>query len=138
MISDTTEPELDIVDELRFFAEACEAKEIAVAMLSGRTFAAAALEIERLRSEISASVPIDDDSVKDSRDSVEDPSDHADPPKRLHTRCEDLTLAVELEIKRLRGMVVYWCNAEERLNGLPSDYYENAAYALDKLRKLVK
>ena len=138
MISDTTEPELDIVDELRFFAEACEAKEIAVAMLSGRTFAAAALEIERLRSEISASVPIDDDSIKDSRDSVEDPSDHADSPKRLHTRCEDLTLAVELEIKRLRGMVVYWCNAEERLNGLPSDYYENAAYALDKLRKLVK
>jgi len=35
-------------------------------------------------------------------------------------------------------MVVYWCNAEERMDGEPCDYYENAAYALDKLRKLVE
>lgn len=138
MISDMTESELDIVDELRFFAEACEAKEIAVVMLSGRTFADAVDEIERLRSEIGASVPIVDDSTEDSHDSAEDLSDHADLPKRLHTRCEDLTLGVEREIKRLRSMVVYWCNAEERMDGRPCDYYENAAYALDKLRKLVE
>lgn len=138
MTSDTTEPELDIAEELRFFAEAADSEALVVTMLSGRTFADAADEIERLRSEIGASIPIGDGSVEDSHDSAEDLSDHADPPKRLHTRCEDLTLAVELEIKRLRGMVVYWCNAEERLDGLPCDYYENAAYALDKLRKLVK
>jgi hypothetical protein len=45
-----TEPELDIVEELRFFAEACDADGITVAMLSGRTFTDAADEIERLRS----------------------------------------------------------------------------------------
>ena len=138
MTLDTTEPELDIVDELRFFAKACETEGIAVAMLSGRTFADADNEIERLRSQIGASVPIDDHSTEDSHDSAEDLSDHADLPKRLHTRCEDLTLGVEREIKRLRSMVVYWCNAEERMDGRPCDYYENAAYALDKLRKLVE
>jgi hypothetical protein len=78
MTSDTTEPELDIVEELRFFAEACDADGIAVAMLSGRTFTDAATEIERLRSEIGTSVPIDDDSIGDSRDSAGDLSDRAE------------------------------------------------------------
>lgn len=74
----TTEPELDIAEELRFFAEAAESEALVVTMLSGRTFADAADEIERLRSEIGASVPIDDDSVKDPHGSIEDLSDHAD------------------------------------------------------------
>lgn len=45
----TTEPELDIVEELRFFAEAADSEALVVTMLSGRTFADAADEIERLR-----------------------------------------------------------------------------------------
>jgi hypothetical protein len=49
-----TEPELDIVEELRFFAEASDADGIAVAMLSGRIFADAADEIDRLRSLVAA------------------------------------------------------------------------------------
>ena len=78
MTSDTTEPELDIAEELRFFAEAADNEALVVTMLSGRTFADAADEIERLRSEIGASVSIDDDSVEDPHDSIEDLSDHAD------------------------------------------------------------
>lgn len=78
MTSDTTEPELDIAEELRFFAEAADNEALVVTMLSGRTFADAADEIERLRSEIGASVPIDDDSVEGPHDSIEDLSDHAD------------------------------------------------------------
>lgn len=46
-------PELDIVDELRFFAEAADSEAVVVTMLSGRTFADAADEIDRLRSIIS-------------------------------------------------------------------------------------
>ena len=130
--------ELDIVEELRFFAEASETDGITVAMLSGCIFADAADEIERLRSEIGTSGPIDEDLDVKPHDSSVNVNNHADPSKCLHTRCEDLTLARELEIKHLRSMVTYWCNAEERLDGLQSDYYENAAYALDKLRKLVK
>lgn len=41
--------ELDIVEELRFFAEAAETKGIVLTMLSGETFNEAADEIERLR-----------------------------------------------------------------------------------------
>jgi hypothetical protein len=47
--------ELDIVEELRFFAEAADSNEIAVTMLSGRTFTDAANEIERLRKALSYS-----------------------------------------------------------------------------------
>jgi hypothetical protein len=134
-----TDKELEIVEELRFFAEAADTEALVVTMLSGRTFADAADEIERLRSEsIGMITPIGDDSDGNSQDSSVNVNDHADPPKCLHTRCEDLTLAKESEIKHLRSMVVYWCNAEERMDGRPCDYYENAAYALDKLRKLVE
>jgi hypothetical protein len=41
--------ELDIVEELSFFAEACDSEAIVVTMLSGRVFEDAAKEIESLR-----------------------------------------------------------------------------------------
>lgn len=44
--------ELDLVEELRFFADATDADGVVVTMLSGRTFGDAADEIERLRSEV--------------------------------------------------------------------------------------
>jgi hypothetical protein len=44
-----TDEELDIVEELRFFAEASETDGITMAMLSGCIFSDAADEIERLR-----------------------------------------------------------------------------------------
>lgn len=44
--------ELDLVEELRFFADATDADGVVVTMLSGRTFADAAAEIERLRSDV--------------------------------------------------------------------------------------
>ena len=53
-------PELDIVDELRFFAEAADSKAVVVTMLSGRTFLDAADEIERLRSLITEWVDAED------------------------------------------------------------------------------
>ena len=62
MTSDITEPELDIVEELRFFAEACDADGITVAMLSGRTFTDAADEIERLRFLVNAWADAEDEA----------------------------------------------------------------------------
>jgi len=53
--------ELDIVEELRFFAEASETDGITVEMLSGCIFADAADEIERLRSLITEWADADDD-----------------------------------------------------------------------------
>lgn len=47
------ESELDIVEELRFFAEASDTDGLVLTMLSGRTFTDAANEIERLRSQAS-------------------------------------------------------------------------------------
>ena len=41
--------ELDLVEELKFFAEACDSEAIVVTMLSGRVFEDAAKEIEYLR-----------------------------------------------------------------------------------------
>jgi hypothetical protein len=45
----TPSRELDVVDELRLFADAADADGMVVTMLSGRVFADAADEIERLR-----------------------------------------------------------------------------------------
>lgn len=58
--------ELDIVEELRFFAEASETDGITVAMLSGYIFADAANEIERLRALITAWTDAQDKRVSDS------------------------------------------------------------------------
>lgn len=58
--------ELDIVEELRFFAEASETDGITVAMLSGCIFADAANEIERLRALITAWTDAQDKRVSDS------------------------------------------------------------------------
>lgn len=58
-----TERELDIVEELRFFAEASDEQTISVVMTSGATFAAAADEIENLRSLINAWVDSRDERV---------------------------------------------------------------------------
>jgi len=49
-----SERELDIVEELRFFAQASDEETISVVMTSGSTFAAAADEIGNLRSLINA------------------------------------------------------------------------------------
>jgi hypothetical protein len=56
----TSKRELDIVEELRFFAEAAETKGIVLTMLSGATFTESANEIERLRSLITEWADADD------------------------------------------------------------------------------
>ncbi len=53
--------ELDIVEELTFFAEAADSDAIVVTMLSGNLFLEAAQEIENLRSLIIAWADADDD-----------------------------------------------------------------------------
>ena len=58
-----SERELDIVEELRFFAQASDEETISVVMTSGSTFAAAADEIENLRSLINAWVDSRDERV---------------------------------------------------------------------------
>jgi len=47
---DLNDKELDIVEELRFFAEAADSAALVVTMLSGRIFEDAANEIESLKS----------------------------------------------------------------------------------------
>lgn len=49
LIEDLDEKELDIIEELQFFAEASESEGIVVTMLSGRVFEDAAKEIQYLR-----------------------------------------------------------------------------------------
>lgn len=46
--------ELDIVDELRFFAEAADSEDISLVMTSGQTFTAAADIIESLRARLAS------------------------------------------------------------------------------------
>jgi hypothetical protein len=53
--------ELEIVEELRFFAEAADNDAIVVTMLSGGLFLEAAQEIESLRALITAWADADDD-----------------------------------------------------------------------------
>jgi hypothetical protein len=93
--------ELDLVEELRFFADATDADGVMVTMLSGRTFTDAADEIERLRSLIAAwdDAPLDDRTLSDIVGRLRDAERYGQFGRSLlHRQVAD-------EIERLRSEV---------------------------------
>ena len=145
----TSERELDIVEELRFFAEVAETKGVVLTMLSGATFTEAANEIEQLRSgksyraDFHDLAQISDEDYKNQNDLahvlVDMLRDRACPaglpytgnnPKEDHghTDCWLHNKSAD-EIERLRSLINAWVDADDDADA-PDGMYHAAWLAL--------
>jgi hypothetical protein len=136
--------ELDLVEELRFFADATDADGVMVTMLSGRTFADAADEIERLRSLVAVwdDAPLGDRETSDIVSRLRDAERYgqfgrsllyrqvADEIERLRADVDYVhdSFATDAsdsyaEIARLRSLIVAWCDADDDLEDVDGVYH---------------
>jgi hypothetical protein len=106
--------ELDIVEELRLYAEIIDTEDVRLMMLSSEVFSVAADEIEKLRDE-------------DKRNA------------QFTSNSDDIVYMQAEKIKHLENLITEWANADDIYTiGLTNKQHDDLEAAYDLLRAEVK